>query len=77
MKKSSLTPSCGSVSMSKDKFGLLWVIGHKFTQSSQEAHLTGTVLFEDDPSESDRNASPLMIGLTSYIQVSFTFDDLS
>ncbi|CAN8032120.1 unnamed protein product, partial [Ixodes persulcatus] len=75
MKKSSLTPSCGSVSTAKDKFGLVWSIGHKFTQGSLEASLTGTVSFEDNPPEGERNASPMLTGLTSYIQLQFRMVD--
>ncbi|XP_002415549.4 AP-5 complex subunit mu-1 [Ixodes scapularis] len=75
MKKSSLTPSCGSVSTAKDKFGLVWSIGHKFTQGSLEASLTGTASFEDNPPEGERNASPMLTGLTSYIQLQFRMVD--
>uniref|UniRef100_G3MLX0 AP-5 complex subunit mu-1 n=1 Tax=Amblyomma maculatum TaxID=34609 RepID=G3MLX0_AMBMU len=69
IRKSSLTPSCGSVSLTKDKFSLLWAVGQKFPASSQEVSLTGTVHFEERPS--DTNESALCTGLTSYVQVDF------
>ncbi|XP_077520901.1 AP-5 complex subunit mu-1-like isoform X1 [Amblyomma americanum] len=69
IRKSSLTPSCGSVSVTKDKFSLVWAVGQKFPASSQEVSLTGTVHFEERPS--DTNASALYAGLTSYAQVDF------
>lgn len=68
IRKSSLTPSCGSVSVTRDKFSLLWAVGQKFPPSSQEVSLTGTVYFEEKPS--DTNASALYMGLMSYVQVS-------
>lgn len=69
IKKSSLMPSCGSVSLARDKCSLLWTIGQKFPASSQEVSLTGTVHFEEQPA--DINASTLCTGLTSYVQVEF------
>uniref|UniRef100_A0A1E1XBD7 AP-5 complex subunit mu-1 n=1 Tax=Amblyomma aureolatum TaxID=187763 RepID=A0A1E1XBD7_9ACAR len=69
IRKSSLTPSCGSVSLTRDKFSLLWAVGQKFPSSSQEVSLTGTVHFEERPS--DTNESSLFTGLTSYAQVDF------
>uniref|UniRef100_A0A131YRD2 AP-5 complex subunit mu-1 n=1 Tax=Rhipicephalus appendiculatus TaxID=34631 RepID=A0A131YRD2_RHIAP len=69
IKKSSLMPSCGSVSLARDKCSLLWTIGQKFPASSQEVSLTGTVLFEEQPA--DMNPSTLCTGLTSYAQVEF------
>ncbi|XP_054929160.1 AP-5 complex subunit mu-1-like isoform X2 [Dermacentor andersoni] len=69
IKKSCLTPSCGSVSLARDKCSLLWTIGQKFPASSQEVSLTGAVHFEEQPA--DINASMLCTGLTSYVQVEF------
>lgn len=69
IKKSSLTPSCGNVSLARDKCSLLWTIGQKFPASSQEVSLTGTVHFEEQPV--DINPSTLCTGLTSYAQVEF------
>ncbi|XP_075721362.1 uncharacterized protein LOC119167755 isoform X3 [Rhipicephalus microplus] len=69
IRKSSLMPSCGSVSLARDKCSLLWTIGQKFPASSQEVSLTGTVHFEEQPA--DINQSTLCTGLTSYAQVEF------
>ncbi|XP_077528988.1 AP-5 complex subunit mu-1-like [Haemaphysalis longicornis] len=69
IKKSSLTPSCGSVSVARDKCSLIWAVGQKFPASSQEVSLTGTVHFNEQALVS--NMSKLCVGLTSYVQVDF------
>lgn len=68
IKKSSLTPSCGSVSVARDRSSLIWAVGQKFPSSSQEVSLTGTVHFNEQASP---NVSKLCVGLTSYVQVNF------
>uniref|UniRef100_A0A2R5LJ13 AP-5 complex subunit mu-1 n=1 Tax=Ornithodoros turicata TaxID=34597 RepID=A0A2R5LJ13_9ACAR len=74
IKKSSLTPSYGTVFMSKDRFSLMWSVGTKFDNKSYEASLSGSVTFEEDGSAAEPR-NPICNGNTCFVQLYFRMLD--